>query len=69
MSDTKRGPGAPTKSTDGEKRTPRRLTLTPTAVAGLDAEAARVGVSRSEVVERHGRELLAGGARDRRDAE
>jgi len=41
----------------GEPKGRHNFTLTPTAITYLDAEAARLGISRSELVERYARSL------------
>jgi hypothetical protein len=50
-------PGIPTTEY-GELKKPVQVTLTPTAIAALDTTAQTLGISRSELVERYGRNPL-----------
>jgi hypothetical protein len=43
----------------GETKKPIKLSLTPTAIGYLEAEAARQGISKSEVVEQFARNQLS----------
>jgi hypothetical protein len=42
----------------GEVKKPLTVSVTPTAVAGLNEQAKEFGISRSELIERIGRRLL-----------
>jgi hypothetical protein len=50
-------PGIPTTEY-GELKKNVKMTLTPTAIALLDAKAQSLGISRSEVIEQYARSLM-----------